>query len=338
MNRTDARIPYCSDELLAEHGQLLESITTNFGFIPASFRTLAHKPDLLRAVGDLSAAVMGPEGATPERLRWMVSYVSSMAAGCTYCSAHTAHNLAEVCDVDHATVDDLWRFEASERFTEAERAALRVAVAAGASPGAVTDDLIADLSHHFSAVQIVELVGAISLFGFLNRWNSALGTPLEEGPKEMLASLTHTPGTPNAVSAAAMATSPATARTRADQAYRAGPLIFVTGQLALDDKGALVGRGDALVQAEHCLRNIEDALAPHGASLGDLVKLTCYLVDGSDYPAYADAKARLVPHTEVASTTVIIRDLLVADALLEVEAVAVGPQAFGLPHSEIPHE
>lgn len=321
MEDTQSRIPYCSDDLLAQHGELLESIRTNFGFIPASFRTLAYKPAVLRAVGDLSAAVMGSDAATSARLRWMVSYMSSMAAGCTYCSAHTAYNLAEVCDVDHATLDELWTFETSKRFTQAERAALRVALAAGGNPGDVTDDLMADLARHYGAEEIVELVGAISLFGFLNRWNATLGTPLEAGPRGILRSLTHAPGQPT----------PTPAPVRTDQTCRVGSLIFVSGQLALDPDGAIVGIGDARVQADQCLRNIADALAPHGVSLSDVVKLTCYLVEGSHYPGYAAAKADLLPDLQPSSTTVVVDDLLVAGALLEVEAIAVG--AAQLSHS-----
>lgn len=311
---TGARIPFCSDELLEEHSELLETVTTNFGFVPASFRTLAHKPDLLRAVGDLSAAVMSANAATPARLRWMVSYVSSRAAGCTYCSAHTAYNLAEVCDVDHETLDDLWTFEFSDRFTEAERAALRVAVAAG-GVGNVTDEQIEDLARHYEPIEIVELVAAISLFGFLNRWNDTLGTPLEEGPGEMVglwaAGPTETEVPENS--------------STWGQATRAGSLIFVNGQLALDGEGAIVGHDDARAQAERCLENVADALANHGASLDDLVKLTCYLLDTADFPAYAEAKTALMPSHSVSSTTVVVRDLLIPGALLEVDAIAVAP-------------
>ncbi|GJM37808.1 MAG: hypothetical protein DHS20C19_11750 [Acidimicrobiales bacterium] len=311
-----ARIPFCSDEMLALHGELLQTITTNFGFVPASFRTLAYKPDLLRAVGDLSAAVMSADSVTPARLRWMVSYVSSRAAGCTYCSAHTAYNLAEVCDVDHETLDELWTFEVSDRFTPAERAALRVAVAAG-GVGNVTDDQISALADHYGPEEIVELVAAISLFGFLNRWNDTLGTPLEEGPDHMV-ELLRGGSSPDPQEPTGSATM---------QAHRAGSLIFVNGQLALDAAGEIVGSGDPRAQAERCLQNIADALAAHGASLGDLVKLTCFLLDADDFPGYADAKAALLPSADVSSTTVVVRDLLIPGALLEIDAIAAAPGA-----------
>jgi alkylhydroperoxidase family enzyme len=61
-------------------------------------------------------------------------------------------------------------------------AALDVAVAAGCVPNAVTDELFAELHKHWTEEQIVEIVAVISYFGFLNRWNDTLATPLEEEP------------------------------------------------------------------------------------------------------------------------------------------------------------
>jgi alkylhydroperoxidase family enzyme len=60
--------------------------------------------------------------------------------------------------------------------------ALDFAVAAAQVPNAVTDDLFAELRKHWSEEQIVEIVGVISVFGFLNRWNDTLATPLEDEP------------------------------------------------------------------------------------------------------------------------------------------------------------
>jgi hypothetical protein len=49
-------------------------------------------------------------------------------------------------------------------------------------PNAVTDDMFAELRKHWSEEQIVEIVGVIALFGFLNRWNDTMATPLEDEP------------------------------------------------------------------------------------------------------------------------------------------------------------
>jgi reactive intermediate/imine deaminase len=106
------------------------------------------------------------------------------------------------------------------------------------------------------------------------------------------------------------------------QAVAAGGLLHVSGQLALAG-GALVGAGDARRQAEQCFANLEAVLRSAGASLADVVKLTCFLTDRQAYAGYAEVKARLFPGHPPAGTAVIVSELLVAGALMEVEAVAV---------------
>ena len=74
------------------------------------------------------------------------------------------------------------QYEDSPLFTPAERAALRVAQGAATVPNAVTDRDMEELKKHFSEDQVVELVAAVCLFGWLNRWNDTMATTLEEGP------------------------------------------------------------------------------------------------------------------------------------------------------------
>jgi hypothetical protein len=51
-------------------------------------------------------------------------------------------------------------------------------------PNAVTDEMFLELKKHWSEDEIVEIVGVIAMFGFLNRWNDTFATPLEEHPAE----------------------------------------------------------------------------------------------------------------------------------------------------------
>jgi len=76
----------------------------------------------------------------------------------------------------------VWDYRTSPLFTEAERVAIEFTVAASSQPNDVTDELFARLKRHWSDGQIVEIVGVIALFGFLNRWNDTMATPLEEEP------------------------------------------------------------------------------------------------------------------------------------------------------------
>ncbi len=112
------------------------------------------------------------------------------------------------------------------------------------------------------------------------------------------------------------------------QAVRHGDLIHLSGQVAFAPGGELVGEGDAEAQAAQALDNVEAALAAAGATLAEVIKLTCFLVDAADYPAYAAAKRERFGEAGPASTCVVVDALLDPRLLLEVEAVAaVGPGA-----------
>jgi alkylhydroperoxidase family enzyme len=95
--------------------------------------------------------------------------------------AHTAEGSAKL-GVEQKKLDEVWNYQTSPLYTPAERAALDVAVAAGCVPNAVTDETFAELRKHWDDEQVVEIVGVIALFGFLNRWNDTFATPLEEAP------------------------------------------------------------------------------------------------------------------------------------------------------------
>jgi alkylhydroperoxidase family enzyme len=64
-------------------------------------------------------------------------------------------------------------------FTDAERAALDFAIAASTVPNSVSDEIADNLRKFWDEGEIVELLGVISLFGYLNRWNDSMGTQLE---------------------------------------------------------------------------------------------------------------------------------------------------------------
>lgn len=74
-------------------------------------------------------------------------------------------------------------------------------------------------------------------------------------------------------------------------------LIFVSGQVGIDQQGAIVGQGDLKAQATQALRNLVTALAAAGATPDDIVKMNIYIVNYSqaDYRAYRDARAEVLP-------------------------------------------
>jgi uncharacterized peroxidase-related enzyme len=151
------------------------------GFIPNSMLIMQRNPKLTKAFGMLSAAIWDPDGKVDRKLKRLISHVASRAAGCQYCMAHTAEGAAKY-GVEDQKLDAVWDYQTSPLFSPAERVALDLAVAASSVPNAVTDKMFLELRKHWSEDEIVEIVGVISVFGFLNRWNDTLATPLEEAP------------------------------------------------------------------------------------------------------------------------------------------------------------
>ena len=106
-------------------------------------------------------------------------------------------------------------------------------------------------------------------------------------------------------------------------ATRVGNQVFVSGQVATDGKGEMVGIGDARAQSEQCFRNIEAALNAAGAGWDDVTKITCFMVNADDYAAYAEVRNSIFPKDGPASSTVFIKALVRPEMLVEVEAFAV---------------
>lgn len=105
-----------------------------------------------------------------------------------------------------------------------------------------------------------------------------------------------------------------------------GRTLYVSGQVALDPEGNVVGAGDAQAQLEQVFRNLDAVLAGAGASMRDVVKLTLFLKDINDLPAFRTVRdTYLDPARPPASSAVQVVALALPDLLVEVEAVAVLP-------------
>ncbi len=156
------------------------------GFTANSMLMLSRRPEIARAaLALIRAVVRNPEGTVDPALRWMVAHVTSLANGCSYCSAHTFKNGADN-GVPAEKLEAIWEFETSPLFSEAERAALRVAVTGGQCPAYARAEDMAELRRHFTEEQIVEIGAVIALFGFNNRWNALMETEIEPEVTEFL--------------------------------------------------------------------------------------------------------------------------------------------------------
>jgi uncharacterized peroxidase-related enzyme len=158
--------------------------TRSLGFIPNSMLILQRKPKIVKAMAQLAASIWEPESEVDRAFKRLVAHVASRTAGCQYCMAHTAGG-ALLHGVDPAKVEAVWDFRASALYSEAEKVALDFAIAAAGQPNGVTEAMFADMRKHWSENQIVEIAAVVAVFGFLNRWNDTMGTPLEPEPVEV---------------------------------------------------------------------------------------------------------------------------------------------------------
>ena len=156
------------------------------GFTPNSVLTMQRRPKLVQAFAQLNAAVMDPAGEVDLGLRRLIGHVASKAAGCLYCQAHTLLG-AQNFGVTEEKLAAVWTYATSPLFNAKERAALDFALAAASQPNAMTDELFAATQRYWTDSQIVEILGVVAMFGFLNRWNDTMATPLEAVPNSVAA-------------------------------------------------------------------------------------------------------------------------------------------------------
>jgi reactive intermediate/imine deaminase len=104
-----------------------------------------------------------------------------------------------------------------------------------------------------------------------------------------------------------------------------GKTVYISGQIALDKDGKIVGEGDMNAQAEQVFKNLQAALAAAGATFKDVVKMNTYTTDISQVQAVRDVRARYFGDVTPASTLVQVVHLARPEFMLEIEVVAVVP-------------
>jgi enamine deaminase RidA (YjgF/YER057c/UK114 family) len=103
-----------------------------------------------------------------------------------------------------------------------------------------------------------------------------------------------------------------------------GTPVFISGQVALDADGRLVGDGDIAAQTEQAFQNLRTVVAACGGAMSDIVKITIYVTDPAFRPAVAAARQRhFADGGYPASTYLVVSALAVPQLLVEVEAVAM---------------
>jgi len=153
------------------------------GFTPNSLFTMMHRPRIAYAFLEMNKSVMENKGRVTSGLKRLVAYISSMTTGCRYCEAHAIRAAGRYGSTEDK-MHNIWDYKTYPAFSQAERVAFDFSIAASTVPNAVTDEISEKMREHWDEGEIVEILGVIALFGYLNRWNDSMGTQLEEPAAE----------------------------------------------------------------------------------------------------------------------------------------------------------
>jgi uncharacterized peroxidase-related enzyme len=159
-------------EVTPEMATLYDKAFAQRGNVPNMFRVMAHRPEIFSTMQAHFAAVLNT-GTVSTRLKELIIVRTSQINVTPYCLAsHTilARNLGWTDD----QLNHLSQWPEREDFTPAEKAALRLAESVTRDAHAVSDEQFAELSSFYSEGEIVELLCAIGLFNYFNRFNNAL--------------------------------------------------------------------------------------------------------------------------------------------------------------------
>lgn len=172
--RLDPLPPEHTPELKEQFGSFFKSL----GFVPNSVLTMQRKPNLVLAFVAMQGAIWAPDSKVDRGFKRILAHVASRTARDEYSMAHTASGALHF-GVDERRLLAAKDYKTSALYSAAEKAALDIAVAAGQIPNAVTDAMFAQARKHWTEEQIVEIVSAVAMAGFLARWNTTMATPLE---------------------------------------------------------------------------------------------------------------------------------------------------------------
>jgi reactive intermediate/imine deaminase len=101
-----------------------------------------------------------------------------------------------------------------------------------------------------------------------------------------------------------------------------GQLLYISGQVARDTDGNVVGTGDMRTQARQVFQNLRQVLQAAGGDLNNLMKITTYITKIEDFPAVAEVRGEVFQGELPASTLIVVKSLFHPDFLIEIEGVA----------------
>jgi len=160
--------------------ELARFFNETLGFCPNSVLTMQRRPAIAKAFIRLNMAVMANEGTVTAEQKRLIGYITSANTGCRYCEAHTILAAERYGGTDERLAN-IWSFRESDIYSAGEKAAFEFALSASSVPNAVDDSHSKELHKYWDDGEIVEILGVVSLFGYLNRWNDSMGTSMEKG-------------------------------------------------------------------------------------------------------------------------------------------------------------
>ncbi len=108
--------------------------------------------------------------------------------------------------------------------------------------------------------------------------------------------------------------------------WKAGGLLFLSGQAAIDEQGAIVGVGDFGTQLEATFAAIDRVLAAGGSDRSRIIKVTIYLTDMANFPAIVEARRRYFTPPWPADTIVEVRSLALPELMVEIDVIALASE------------
>lgn len=169
--------PLNPNEVDSEAKGIFEEFLRERGNIPNMFRTLAHRPVLLKTAYDHFKAIL-KTGTVEFKLKEMVAVRVSQMNECAYwLSSHTA--IARGAGVSDDTIREMEnKLKNPELFTDKELVALEFAEAMTTDSNNVSDDLYNELKKYFDDGEIIELASVVGIFNYFNKFNNALKTDI----------------------------------------------------------------------------------------------------------------------------------------------------------------
>jgi|TARA_B100001105_G_scaffold130950_1_gene104846 uncharacterized peroxidase-related enzyme len=158
--------------------KLVDFFNETLGFCPNSVLTMLRRPNLAKSFVKLNMAVMENHGELTSEFKRLIAFISSNTTGCRYCQAHTIR-AAERYGATADRLLNVWDFKNHDSFTKAEKAALQFTQEASSIPVTIDPVTEKNLKLFWSEDDVVEIMGVIALFGYLNRWNDVMGTTIE---------------------------------------------------------------------------------------------------------------------------------------------------------------